>query len=158
MKKSILSSLIAGTMLASSIIGISAAESQYPNYAEGENNSNLLIVTYATGLIANCSVSFSVSNKTLTISGYTNGSEVLKQIGFKDIKVERSSNGTSWTTEKNLGDFLSNDKKNYTLSTDTTVTGGYYYKITCTHYAKEDTFWFPTTQSISNTTSYVWIS
>lgn len=156
MKKSILSVLVAGVMLAGSVIGISAIESQYPNYAEGENNSNSLIVAFATGLISNNSINFSVSGKTLTISGFTTGSEVLKQVGFKDIKVERSSNGTSWTTEKSLGDFLSSGK-NYNLSTTTTVTGGYYYRVTCTHYAKEDVWLFPSTQSISNTTSYVWI-
>ncbi len=39
-----------------------------------------------------------------------------------------------------------------------TVQGGYYYRVTLTHYAKEQTWFFPDEQSVTNTSSYVWVA
>ena len=158
MKNRILGLLLAVAMLGSSIIPVSATESTNPYYAEGENNTNPLIASYATGLISTISINFTVSGRTLNISGGTSATETMGQVGFKNVKVERSSNGTSWAVEKNLGDFLSSSKITHLLSTSTTVQGGYYYRVTCTHYAKKSQILLPPTQSIDNWTSYVWIS
>ncbi|MBQ7012894.1 MAG: hypothetical protein IJN11_03125 [Oscillospiraceae bacterium] len=96
-------------------------------------------VILATGLITNHYVSVSNSGGQLCINGYTKASETMKSIGFTDIQIERSSNGTSgWTAVQYPDDVLASNTNtcsfnNYKVS----VVKGYYYRVTCTHYAKE---------------------
>ncbi|MCM1298696.1 MAG: hypothetical protein NC203_07130 [Firmicutes bacterium] len=104
------------------------------------------------------SVSASTSGGVLYISGQTSSNSTMKEIGFKNIVVEHSSNGTDWYEEKNVGDLLKSNSSNYSLSKyAVTVTGGYYYRVTCTHYAKESGL-FGQSQSESNTSNSVWVS
>ena len=114
----------------------------------------------ATGLISYYFLTISGDAKKLYISAHTHGTERLAKLGFKDIVVERSSNGVSnWTEEKDLGNKLKEDAISYTLSNyEVSVTGGYYYRVKLTHYAKEDKLLFPTTQSVQNTSNAIWIS
>lgn len=83
----------------------------------------------------------------------------MSEIGFIDIKIQRSSDLTNWTTEKTVSDKLAEDTISYSLTKyAVSVQGGYYYRVTLTHYAKEQTWFFPDEQSVTNTSSYVWVA
>ncbi len=116
-------------------------------------------VILSTGLITNHYVSVSNSSGQLCINGRTASDEAMKSIGFTDIQIERSSNGTSgWTVVEYPSDVLASDTNtcsfnNYKVS----VVKGYYYRVTCTHYAKESGFWFPKSESITATSNNVYI-
>ena len=114
---------------------------------------------FAAGLITVASLNCSSGTKTVYITAKTTGSEEMSEIGFIDIKIERSSDRTNWTTEKTVSDKIKEDAVTYSLANyAVTVQGGYYYRVTLTHYAKEQTWFFPDDQSVTNTSSYVWIS
>ena len=113
----------------------------------------------AAGLISTHLLSCTSGTKTVYITGATYANEQMSEIGFIDIKIQRSSDRTNWTTEKTVSDKIKEDSSNYLLdSYAVTVQGGYYYRVQLTHYAKEDTWWFPDEQSVTNTSSYVWIA
>ena len=58
-----------------------------------------------------------------------------------------------------MSDKIKEDAVTYSLDKyAVTVQGGYYYRVTLTHYAKEQTWFFPDEQSVSNTSSYVWVA
>lgn len=113
----------------------------------------------AAGLISVASLSCTKGTKTVYITATTTGNEEMSKIGFIDIKIQRSSDLTNWTTEKTVSDKIKEDATTYSLDKyAVTVQGGYYYRVTLTHYAKEQTWFFPDDQSVTNTSSYVWIS
>lgn len=113
----------------------------------------------AAGLISNYTLGCSAGTKTVYITAKTTGNEEMSEIGFIDIKIQRSSDRTNWTTEKTVSDKIKEDATTYSLANyAVTVQGGYYYRVQLTHYAKEDTWWFPDEQSVTNTSSYVWIA
>lgn len=112
----------------------------------------------AAGLISGYSLSCTKGTKTVYITAKTTGSEEMSEIGFIDIKIQRSSDLTNWTTEKTVSDKIKEDASTYSLANyAVTVQGGYYYRVTLTHYAKEQTWFFPDDQSVTNTSSYVWV-
>lgn len=114
----------------------------------------------ATGLISSYYLTISSGTKKIYINADTHGTEILAKVGFKNVVVERSSNGVSnWKEEKDLGNKLKENDLSYTLSNyEVSVTGGYYYRVKLTHYAKEDKFLLPATQSVNNTSNVVWVS
>jgi len=126
--------------------------------SENEINSHNAVV-YSTGLIVKKNLSLSSSGTTLYLSGITECSSSMQSVGFKNIVLQRSSNGTSWSNYKNIDDILKSSSKQYTLSSKSlgTVSKGYYYRVTCTHYAKA-TGLFGKSESISNTSNSVKIS
>ena len=113
----------------------------------------------AAGLISVYSLRCTQGTKTVYITAATAANEQMSEIGFTDIKVQRSSDRTNWITEKTVSDKIKEDASTYSL-TDyaVTVQGGYYYRVQLTHYAKEDTWWFPDEQTVTNTSSYVWVA
>lgn len=113
----------------------------------------------AAGLISGFSLGCTKGTKTVYITAATYANEQMAKLGFTDIKVQRSSDRTNWTTEKTVSDKIAEDTMSYSLADyAVTVQGGYYYRVQLTHYAKEDTWWFPDEQSVTNTSSYVWIA
>lgn len=113
----------------------------------------------AAGLISTFLLSCTSGTKTVYITAATYANERMSEIGFTDIKIQRSSDRTNWTTEKTVSDMIKEDSSNYLLdSYAVTVQGGYYYRVQLTHYAKEDTWWFPDEQTVTNTSSYVWVA
>jgi hypothetical protein len=155
MRKRTLSICLALMMLfvASISVPVYATETKDTGFATGQND--IEEDTRVSGLITSCSINLSFSGKTLTISGFTQGSDVMAIIGMKNVLVQRRPQGStgSWTTEKNLGDFLNYDVPRYDLYTTTTVVGGYDYRLYCTHYAKEQGWFFPGTQTYVNYTN-----
>lgn len=113
----------------------------------------------AAGLISTYTLGCSAGTKTVYITAKTTANERMSEIGFIDIKIQRSSDRTNWTTEKTVSDKIKEDSSNYLLdSYAVTVQGGYYYRVQLTHYAKEDTWWFPDEQTVTSTSSYVWVA
>lgn len=114
--------------------------------------------TRTTGLISSYGLSVSSNGKTLYVNGSTISYDSMKSIGYKDISVEYSSDGVRWSKEKNIDDLLKSDSTSYYLNNyAVSVNGGYYYRISCTHYAKEKGL-FGSSQSVGNTSNSVWIS
>lgn len=115
----------------------------------------------AIGLIEKCSVRCSSAGKgRLEISAKTQVSGKMNEVGFKNIVVQRSSDGRNWQDEVTVGDRTAKNTKYYNLDGYTVdVQGGYYYRVVCVHYAngalygESEVF----TQTAENTASGVWI-
>ena len=128
----------------------------------GESETNISssdAVVYSTGLIYKYSVSISQSGNTIYMTGNTDCSDTMKSVGFKNIVLQRSSNGTSWSDYFTIGDILNSSTSKCSVSKKNlgTVPTGYYYRVKCTHYAKE-TGLFGKSESISNTSNSVKVS
>lgn len=109
------------------------------------------------GLITRCNLSVVSSGKNLLINGKTIANASMQTIGYKNVVVEYSSNGTNWYEEKDLGDLLKSNSSSYYLNSySVPVKGGYYYRVSCTHYAKEKGL-FGKSQSEDNVSGSVWV-
>lgn len=109
------------------------------------------------GLICSYNLAVSNSNGMLRMNVRTSSNDIMKSIGISNIKVQYSSDGINWSTEKTLSDMLKSSSSEYILNNyDISVKGGYYYRVTCNHYAKESGL-FGSSQSLSNTSNSVWI-
>ena len=110
------------------------------------------------GLISRTYLEISSSNKNIYINGATEAQKDMKSIGYKDINIEYSSDGINWYTEKYIDKLLKSDGSSYYLNNyAVSVNGGYYYRVSLTHYAKESG-WFGSSQSVENTSNSVWVS
>lgn len=91
-----------------------------------------------SGLIEKCSLScVYVEDGKVKINAKTQAVSDMKEIGFVDMKIQKSSDGDNWTDESVISDNIVKHKKFYSLSGFTAdIEGGYYYRVTCTHYAK----------------------
>lgn len=77
------------------------------------------------GLITRCNLSVVSSGKNLLINGKTIANASMQTIGYKNVVVEYSSNGTNWYEEKDLGDLLKSNSSSYYLNSYTVpVKGG----------------------------------
>lgn len=109
------------------------------------------------GLIYRYALSVSTSNGNLIMNGKTSSNDIMKSIGYTEIKIQYSSDDSNWHTEKQLSDLLKSSTSEYILSNySASVQGGYFYRVNCKHYAKESGL-FGNSQSISNTSNSVWI-
>lgn len=115
--------------------------------------------TRAAGLISSCAIGCTGGSKTIYLTAEVFGTDIMAKIGFKNIKIQRSSNQVSWTTEKTIPDKISEEAAFKVISTyPISVSGGYYYRIVLDNYAKENTWWFPETQTVQSISETVWIS
>ena len=130
--------------------------------ATADNSVETLVTadetTRADGLIRSRSLSIVSGVKTVKIIAGTYGYGTMAKIGFTNIEVQRSSNGTSgWVTELTLADDTASNAMSHTKNNESkSVVGGYYYRVKLDHYAKE-TGWFPDTQSITDYSNVVWV-
>ena len=115
----------------------------------------------AIGLIEKCSVRCSSAGKgLLEISAKTQVSGKMNEVGFKNIVVQRSSDGRNWQDEVTVGDKTAKNTKYYNLDGYTVnVQGGYYYRVVCVHYANGVLYGESAarTQTAENTASGVWV-
>jgi len=113
----------------------------------------------AAGLIAYYSLSITSAVKAVKITAVTSATDTMAKIGFTNIQVQRSSNGsTGWVTEKTPYDQIDTDNNYFSLdSFSVDVSGGYYYRVVLNHYAKEQGWLFPSSQSVSNISNVVWV-
>lgn len=112
----------------------------------------------ATGLIFSYNLEVSNSDGQLCINGSTKAMTAMQSIGFKNIKIEQSSDNRTWKPyDYPIDDVLATEAYNcYITNKKISITKGYYYRVTCTHYAKA-TGLFGKSQSVSNTSNSVWI-
>ena len=124
-----------------------------------EIKDNSEITVYSAGLISSYNISISASGKSLLFTGKTNCVSTMKTAGIKSIVIQRSSDGSSWSDYDNVSDMTKDNATSFSVSSKDlgTFTGGYYYRVTCKHYAKESGL-FGSSESISNTSNSVWIS
>ncbi len=115
--------------------------------------------TKAAGLIRTYSLVISASARTVNITAATYGYETMAKIGFTNIEVQRSTNGTSgWTAELTpIDDTVTNAESHTKNNEARSVVGGYYYRVKLDHYAKETGWIFPSSQSITNYSNAVWV-
>lgn len=110
------------------------------------------------GLISYYSLDISADKKAIVLNGSTRASASMKSIGYKDISIEYSSDGVNWYVEKSVNDLLKSNSSSYNLNDySVSVKGGYYYRVSCDHYAKESG-WFGSSQSVENTSNSVWVN
>lgn len=134
---------------------VNAAEEET---AEANAVSTEQVEPLAAELIANWKLEFTNNSRTIYITAKTIATEQMSEIGFTDIKVQRSLDRTNWTTEVTVSDKIIQDATMHSLeSYSVTVRGGYYYRVQLNHYAKEDTWLFPDEQSKTSMSSYIWI-
>ncbi len=124
---------------------------------EIKQSSNVIV--YSTGIILGYSVSISGSGNALYLTAKTTCNTSMKSVGLKNVVIQRSSNNSSWSDYLTISDLLSENSTKYATNNTqiATVTSGYYYRIICTHYAKE-TGLFGSSESISNTSNSLYIS
>lgn len=127
-------------------------------YADG-SGTEAIEGMEAEGLIFSHSLSISSGWKTVYITASTQGTGIMGEIGFTNIVVQYSTDHVNWSQEKTVANQLAEDTDLHELTGfSVPVNGGYYYRVTLKHYAKEDTWWFPDTQTINGTSNYVWVS
>lgn len=113
----------------------------------------------AAGLIASCSLYCGAGTNRVYITAATDGSDEMAKIGFIDIEVQRSTNGSNgWQTVAEPDDQIAvNAYSHHLMNFAVPVTGGAYYRVTLTHYAKELGWFFPTTQTLTCTSNVIWV-
>lgn len=106
--------------------------------------------TRASGLITIYGISIAKSGKELLIAGKTNCAPEVTKCGFSKVIVQRRKNSDySWSTYASFYDLYSNST-GYVLTKDLTPPSGYQYRVTCTHYARENIFSTEKIDNISN--------
>lgn len=110
-------------------------------------------IIQSIGLIENYFLSCSTGTKKIHIKMKTIGSWQMDEIGFKNIQIQRYT-GSGWYTEKTISSLTTTNAFTYYISDYTTsVLGGYYYRVSLDHYAKNGS----TTESCNNFCGSVWI-
>lgn len=116
-------------------------------------------VVRSVGLITGYSLSLTSSGTSLLMTARTNCSGSMKSVGLKNIVIQRSSDNSNWSNYTTVDDLLKSSSSIYSASKKNvaTVPNGYYYRITCKHYAKESGL-FGSSESISNTSNSIYLS
>lgn len=129
-------------------------------YAVDISSENISIISEdnserATGLIDDRHLSIFSGSKCVNPDMITYGSATMSEIGFKSVRVQRSSDQVTWSTEVNLNTIVTTNAPSYSYYDSISVEGGYYYRIILIHYAKD---YSGNTQVESNTSNSVWVS
>jgi len=117
-------------------------------------HTTLTTTTPLPNLILQCSVSCSDNPGELVMNGKTQGVERMDSLGFRNVRILRSTDLKNWYEEFYIGNISMRNSlvcmvDGYTVS----VQGGAYYRISCEHYARLDN----TTQFVENLSDYVWV-
>ena len=110
--------------------------------------------------ITSYSLSIASGSKKVYLTAETFANDYMAKIGFTNIVVQHSVNGTSgWSDEvPRDNDLAANSYYHFKTYEPITVSGGYYYRVVLDHYAKETGWFFPGSQSLSNYSNVVWVS
>lgn len=122
------------------------------------NDNSLESVVYSAGLINGYYLAISSSGTSIQLTAKTKGNYSMKSIGLKNITVQYSSNGTDWSNYMAVGNFLEDSTIVYYTENNSiaSVSRGYYYRVTCNHYAKEQGL-FGSSESIYNISNSIYI-
>lgn len=103
-----------------------------------------------SGLITIYGISIAKNGSELLIAGKTNCNADVTKCGFTKVIVQRRKNSDySWSTYASFYDLYSNTVS-YVLKKELTPPKGYQYRVTCTHYARENIFSTEKIDNISN--------
>lgn len=108
--------------------------------AQARCGENISAASSTAGLIEKCSISCSGNSSVLKIQAKTQASGIMDSIGFRNVTIQRSSDGSNWTDVADLGDFSKVSRKFYTLECTYDVTETGLYRAVCTHFATGKTF------------------
>lgn len=157
MKKYLLSFCIAGLLCIGTPVQAQAVE-----FEVAGNDCTMVfetdnVVPYAEWIITNYSLGCSKADKAVKIIGKTSASAEMSKIGFKDIIIQKSSDNINWEKEVDVGDKITTSASTYSLANySVSVEGGHFYRVKCTHYAKEKGL-FGGSQSVENYSNSVWV-
>ena len=142
--KSVLLIILALLMISPN--AVFAVANEHTEQTEIETNGNR-----ATGLIAAYGVNVSKpSSGVLRIVGTLDCGSTVVKCGYRDFLIQRRpKNSAVWENYMNLGDFYV-DSWTYPYSNNFTVPTGFYYRVSCTFYAKKNIF---VTEKIEDYTS-----
>lgn len=150
MKKAVISAVLALSIACMPLNCTFCTDSKA--YAESQTNS---------GLIEKCSVSFKTNENKIYINAKTQATATMTETGFLDIRIQHSDDCINWTDEVCIGDISEYGKRICTLKNfSVNVSGGYYYRVTCTHFAKGVPFTESEekTQYAQNTSTATWVN
>lgn len=106
--------------------------------------------TRASGLITIYGIAIAKSGNELLIAGKTYGNADVTKCGFTKVIVQRKkASASTWSTYASFYDLYSNST-GYVLTKELTPPSGYQYRVTCTHYARENIFSTEKIDNISN--------
>ena len=116
--------------------------------------------TRATGLISFGMVSITSGTRKIDIEAHVYATDVMARIGFKNIRVQHSTDGVSnWETEVILAEKVKSLASSNSITSHTVyVSGGYYYRLVLDYYAKEQGWFFPGSQTLGGQSEVLWVS
>ena len=148
MKK--LVSLIMAFMVVS-IVPIKASAEEMTEYQQPEVIDEIV---ETADLISEYYNSISTGTKKIHMNISTYGSFTMSEIGFIDIDIERSSDNVNFTHERYADDKTITNASSYHIGYYSwNVSGGYYYRVKLTHYARYGS----TSESITSYSNSVWV-
>ncbi|MDD4545931.1 MAG: hypothetical protein PHR24_01380 [Oscillospiraceae bacterium] len=134
--------------------------SPYPDYAEGASNSGSgKISVRATGLLGvfYIEVFRTDAPHILYVETCTTGTDTMAQIGIKNLRLQRWANN-EWQTITSYTSLAKNTGMHSFWYISPTLQSGYFYRFVGDHYAKEQGWFFPKSQTIQNITDYLYIN
>lgn len=145
--KAICSLLTAFIMLSSPVNAIA--------YDEAENADINNDIIESIGLINDEYLYISVGTKKIHINMETEGRNYMSEIGFKNIYIERSSDGYNWETEKIIWSETTTSSLSYGFyDYIVTVNGNHYYRVNLDHFARSGS----TEEYDNNISNVIWVS
>lgn len=114
---------------------------------------------YTVGLINKKAINLSYNSNSIMLTAKTECNDVMRYVGLKDVVIEQSSDGVNWNKYTRIGDLLSENSTMYVANNLSLaiVTSGYYYRVTCSHYAKEKGL-FGSSEKDDNISNSIYIS
>lgn len=112
----------------------------------------------SAGLISSYYLSCGKGTNGIEITAFVKATAQMAKIGFIDIEVQRSKNGSSgWTTVVEPNDQVIQNASKHSLDAyPVSVSSGYYYRVVLTNYAKEKGLLLPKTQEVSCTSNVIY--
>ncbi len=111
-----------------------------------------------SNLITEINVTGSYGYNSVIVNTLTRSDKEMERIGLEYVDIQRSSDRNTWVTEVELGTFLMEDSVSCEIHDRMVpVQGGYYYRVSVTHYAKEQGMWFSDSERIVDFSDPIWI-
>ena len=124
-------------------------------YDNTENTGLDNEIIESVGLISDENLNIWVGTKKIHINMQTAGEYSMSEIGFKNIYIERSSDGYNWETEKIIWNLTTTSSSSYGFNDYiVTVNGNHYYRVNLDHYARSGS----TEEYDNNISNIIWVS
>ena len=147
--------------ITAALLGVAILNAPLQLTADAVDNSVYEQYERAIGLIEKCSLRCTSPERgVLEITAKTQVAGKLDEVGFRNMVVQRSSDGKNWSDELMLGDQIRRNVRNLSIDRQKVeVKGGGYYRLSVVHYASDTDRYSssPKTQAAINTSSPVWI-